>query len=412
MRKRISILKIKATILLFAITFINANGVDKRAVGDLQINATAATLFDSNIYFNENEVDDIIFQFQPTATYTKRLGPLIASATGGGDFGRYVENGQEDYSNPITRFNVGMAEDFGLFSVDKRTAGKISFGFDTDISQRTEANEQLRDLVNYTLYTANFNIRYNHSPKFGISANYGYDFRDYQSTSTLGNFFTDIETQNIGVNLLYIYSPKLDLFLNYTLSQHDGRGVRDFFIDNEVSTFMIGAEGNFTPKISGNVSIGYANRTFDNSLVNSEGGLVFNSGVNWQFRQKTGLSLNLRRNFMPTAQDNAIETASYNISLIHRFTQRTSGTLAYTFNDNDFQTYAGQPPIPPPYLDPSRVLGGRTDKSHTVSLMVDTQLSKNIRGISRYSYTDFESGLGDVFSNERHLLSFSASLSY
>jgi hypothetical protein len=411
MRIRTNTLKKLATKFVFASIFINAHGVDKRAVGDLQINATAATLFDSNIYFNENEIDDIIFQFRPTATYTKRLGPIVASATGGGDFGRYVENGQEDYSNPVTRFNIGMAEDFGLFSVDKRTAGKISFGFDTDISQRTEANEQLRDLVNYTLYTANFNIRYNHSPKFGISTDLGYDFRDYQSASTLGNFFTDIETQNIGVNLFYIYSPKLDFFINYTHSQVDGRGDRDFYIDNEVSTVRIGAEGTFTPKISGNASIGYAFRTFDNSIVNSEEGLVFDSGVNWQFRQKTGLSLNLRRNFTTTAQDNALETTTYNLSLIHRFTQRTTGTLAYTFSDNDFQTYLINPDTVPDQFAESN-LTGRTDNIHTISLMVDTQLSKNIRGVSRYSYTDFESGLGDIFSNERHLLSFSATLSY
>lgn len=411
MKIRTNTLKKLATKLVFASIFINAHGVDKSAVGDLQINATAATLFDSNIYFNENEIDDIIFQFRPTATYTKRLGPFVASATGGGDFGRYVENGQEDYSNPVTRFNIGMAEDFGLFSVDKRTAGKISFGFDTDISQRTEANEQLRDLVNYTLYTANFNIRYNHSPKFGISTDLGYDFRDYQSASTLGNFFTDIETQNIGVNLFYIYSPKLDFFINYTHSQVDGRGDRDFYIDNEVSTVRIGAEGTFTPKISGNASIGYAFRTFDNSIVNSDEGLVFDSGVNWQFRQKTGLSLNLRRNFTTTAQDNALETTTYNLSLIHKFTQRTTGTLAYTFSDNDFQTYLINPDTVPDQFAESN-LTGRTDNIHTVSLMVDTQLSKNIRGVSRYSYTDFESGLGDIFSNERHLLSFSATLSY
>ena len=411
MRKLILAPKVILTALILFNICMTSHGVDKRTIGDLQINATAATLFDSNIYFNENEVDDIIFQFRPTATYTKRLGPLIASATGGGDFARYVENGQEDYSNPITRFNVGMAEDFGLFSVDKRTAGKISFGFDTDISQRTESNEQLRDLVSYTLYTANFDIRYNHSPKFGISAEFGYDFRDYQSTSTLGNFFTDIETESIGVNLYYIYSPKLDLFLNYNFSRNDGRGDRDFYIDSEVSTVSFGAEGTFTPKISGSASIGYAFRTFDNSLVNSDGGLIFNSGVNWQFRQKTGLSLNFRRNFIPTAQDNALEMSSYNLSLIHRFTQRTTGTFAYTFTDTDFQTYLINPDTVPAQFADSN-LTGRTDNSHTLSLMVDTQLSKNIRGISRYSYTDFESGLGDIFSNERHLLSFSATLSY
>ena len=406
------IIKSKLQVAILALTCTSiAYGADKRAIGDLQINATAATLFDSNIYFNENEIDDIIFQFRPTATYTKRLGPLIASATGGGNFARYVENEQEDYSDPITRFNIGMAEDFGLFSVDKRSAGKISFGFDTDISQRTESNEQLQDLVSYTLYTANFDIRYNHSPKFGVSATLGYDFKNYQNTSSLGNHYTDIETQILGANLIYIYSPKLDIFLNYTHSQYDGRGERDFYTDNEVSTVKLGAEGDFTPKISGHAAVGYSFRTFDNSLVNSEDGLIFDAGVNWQFRQKTGLSFNMGRTYTPTAQDNAMVSTNYNISLLHRFTQRTTGTLAYTFTDSDFQSYLINPDTVPDQFAQAN-LTGRTDNSHTVMLMVDTQLTKNIRGTSKYSYTDFESGLGDLFSNERHLLSFSASLSY
>ena len=73
-----------------------------------------------------------------------------------------------------------MAEDFGLFSVDKRTAGKIQFGFDTDIGQRTEANEQLQDLISYTLYSVSSNVRYNHSPKFGVGSDVSYELRKYQ----------------------------------------------------------------------------------------------------------------------------------------------------------------------------------------------------------------------------------------
>ena len=94
-----------------------------------------------------------MLRFSPGINYSKRLGPIILGANLGGSFGRYFKNSDEDYSNPISNFSVRMAEDFGLFSLDKRTAGKIQFGFDTDIGQRTEANEQLQDLISYTLFS-------------------------------------------------------------------------------------------------------------------------------------------------------------------------------------------------------------------------------------------------------------------
>ena len=57
---------------------------------------------------------------------------------------------------------------FWPFSVEKRTAGKIQFGFDTDIGQRTETNEQLQDLISYTLYSVSSNVRYNIALNLGL----------------------------------------------------------------------------------------------------------------------------------------------------------------------------------------------------------------------------------------------------
>ena len=416
MKKKVKIKQFKQ-LITFALVANSAYSVNSR-FGDISINARAGVDFDSNIFSNETESDDVVITFTPTATYARQFGPLKLSATGGGNFGRYIDHPEEDFSDPITSFNIGMAEDFGIFSVNKRSAGKIKFGFDTDVSQRTESNQQLQDLVSYTLYTANFNVRYNHSPKFGVSAQAKYDFRDYQDISSIQKYYTDMLTRQVGATLYYIYSPKLDLYADYNFSKHYGKSEegRNFFTNNDVSTIRIGAEGTFTPKISGDASIGYAFRTFDNSVSEAEEGIIFSTSVTWQFRQKTGVSIGLTKNYMPTSQDNALDTSSYHVSLTHKFTSRMIGTAGYIYNNSDYLTYRTDPRDPAiinsSLINPSDVIFDRTDVMQGINLSVNNAITKYLSTVARYTYSTTDSGYGDDFSNERHVLSFTVNLNY
>jgi hypothetical protein len=401
------------TIITFSSTFFchSIFGLTEKGIGKVDLRATVTSDFDSNIFSNEKELDDVVIRFTPTASYNKRFGPLIISVTGGGNFARYINNPEEDFSNPITQFNIGMAEDFGIFSVDKRTAGKIKFGFDTDISQRTETNEQLQDLVSYTLYTANFEVRYNHSPKFGISIEAGYDFRDYNDLSSISKYYTDILTTNFGSTVYYIYSPKLDLYLNYNFSKFHGKSKagRNFFTNNDVSRISVGAEGTFTPKLSGNASVGYAFRTFENTITNDEEGLIFNMGLNWQFRQKTGASFNLMKSFLPTAQDNAMVFSTYSANITQKFSPQLLGSAGYFYSTSDFLSYRFRPYDS---LASGSTIYDRTDIMQGLNLSVSNAISRFLTATARYTYTTTDSGYGSDFSNERHLLSLSATVSY
>jgi len=54
----------------------------------------------------------------------------------------------------------------------------------------------------------------------------------------------------------------------------------------------------------------------------------------------------------------------------------------------------------------------REDTSNGFNIVLDNAFSPNLRGRAIYTYTKLDSGYGSIFSNERHLLSFSATLSY
>ena len=380
------------------------HAVVEKSLGRINVQATIEGVYDSNIFSSSTEEGDFLVRFMPLAGYSKRLGPIIVDGGVGGSFGRYFSNSSEDYSDPVTNFNIRMAEDFGLFSVDKRSAGKIQFGFDTDISQKTETNEQLQDLVSYTLYSANFSLRYNHSPKFGVSGDVKYAFRDYQQLSSQGIPYSNIETYTLGASAYYIYSSKLDLFLRYQYQINDSPGTESHFINNNLSSFSIGADGQLTPKLTGDISFGYGVWDYHSAEVDSQDSILFHAGLNWALREKTKIGLMIDRSFAPSPQDQGMLSTSFSAQISQRFTKRVAGTLAANYGVVDFSSFRE--------FGPYNVRNDRTDNRYGVSLNILSSFTSYLNGRFSYAYSTTDSGYGDEFSNDRHLASFSLVVQY
>jgi hypothetical protein len=380
------------------------HAVVEKSLGRIDVQATIEGVYDSNIFSSSTQEGDFLVRFIPSAGYSKRLGPVILDGVVGGSFGRYFSNSSEDYSDPVTNFSIRMAEDFGLFSVDKRSAGKIQFGFDTDISQKTETNEQLQDLISYTLYSVDFSLRYNHSPKFGISGDANYAFRDYQQLSSQGIPYSNIETYTLGASAYYIYSPKLDLFLRYEYQINDSLETESNFINNKLSSFSIGAEGQLTPKLSGDISFGYGVWDYDSEEVDSQDSILFQAGLNWALREKTKIGLMMGKSFTPSPQDQGMLSTTFSAQISQRFSRRVAGTLAVNYGLVDFSSFRE--------FGPYNVRDDRIDNRYGVSLNILSSFTSYLNGRFSYAYSTTDSGYGDEFSNDRHLASFSLVVQY
>ena len=383
---------------------MTAHALVEKSLGRIDVQATVEGVYDSNIFSSSSEEGDFLVRFMPLASYSKRLGPVILDGGVGGNFGRYFSNSNEDFSDPVTNFSIRMAEDFGLFSVDKRSAGKIQFGFDTDISQKTETNEQLQDLISYTLYSANFTLRYNHSPKFGVSGDANYAFRDYQQLSSQGIPYSNIETYTLGASAYYIYSPKLDLFLRYQYQINDSPGTETNFINSNVSSFSIGAEGQLTPKLTGYFSLGHGAVNYYSGEVDSQDSILFNVGLNWALREKTKIGLLVDRSFSPSPQDQDMLSTTFSAQISQRFTKRVAGKLSANYGIVDFSSFRD--------FGPYNIRSDRTDNRYGVSLNILSSFTSYLNGNFSYGYSTTDSGYGDEFSNDRHLASFSLVVQY
>ena len=114
------------------------------------------------------------------------------------------------------------------------------------------------------------NVRYNHSPKFGVGSDLTYELRNYQKISSQGLPYHDMRSLSIGSSAYYIYSPKLDFFLNYQYVINESPNSNSDFINNTVQNYTLGMEGQITPKLSGNLSLGFGVRDYETANVQSE----------------------------------------------------------------------------------------------------------------------------------------------
>ena len=198
----------------------------KGKVGSLDLSTTLSSTYDSNLFglskneFNKNKStnddlksrDDVILTFYPILHYSKDISLLSLSASTGIQLSQYLFNKSRSNSIPVTTFNLDFDE-----SLKKRfsTNSKIRFSASFDLGQSVGTDLIEGDLVSYTFFNIGLNARYNHSAKLALGTGTSYEVREYQS-SAVNNDYQDLESLPISSDIIYIYSQKLDFFLNHT----------------------------------------------------------------------------------------------------------------------------------------------------------------------------------------------------
>jgi hypothetical protein len=306
-------------------------------LGKISLTTNARATYDSNVFSMPSaqfasrsaattslkSEDDLILELTPAAHFTKKIKMIELRGTIGARGAYFVSNREKSFVNPITTFSIDFDE-----SLTKRISNNAKIRFDAlfDVGQKTETSVLENDLTSYTYYSVGLNMRYNHSPKFGLGAGANYTFRDYQ-TGAVNNTYHDVTSIPISARAFYIYSPKTDFFTEYTYSPTRGGPATASTIDAVTHEFVLGAQGNLLTKASGSVRIGYVTKQYDNPVLSSQGGLSLETGIDWKLNQKTSTRLNLNRAFQPSPQDQSILSTSLGLALNHRLNEKMNAEI-------------------------------------------------------------------------------------
>ena len=389
-------------------------------VGRIDASATLKAAYDSRVFgMPSNEYEsvkndktgkintsrlesehDFILTFSPAVHFTNKLGLFKINGSAGVQISQYILNGDMSNIVPTTSLSIDFDDTLALKKRISNNA-KIRFESTFDVGQHVGASVLDQDLVSYTYISAGLNVRYNHSAKFGVGGGTSYSYRFYQSANTDDRPNLDFSTLPLSFRAFYIYSEKLDFFTNYTFARSKAHGTSQSNLTDAINhSISIGADGVYSSKFSGSVSLGYSLVDYELADQPNQDNLITSVSLNWKHNSKTTSNYSLSRAFSPTAQGFSTFSTSLRAGLSHRFTDTLSGSSYLSAGITDYtypQTFSKN-------NDPNQ---GKVDsssmKTYGLGFGVSKKHSKIFSSSAGYDYTlmDKNSNSG---SYGRHLV--------
>lgn len=284
--------------------------------GKLTANAQATVAYDSNIFANNTEQDDITGSFTPSLAYTRNVGRISSDVVAGVSAISFADTNGQDSVDPFVRAN---------FRQDRAEKGSDSVSL--SYARTTEANDVLLDRTESDEYRGSGNVDYYYSEKTGIRGNASYRISDYGTTG-----YNDVESYRLGGGVLYRYSPKLVANLGYSFSPEKATNRDPLRISNPTSKnhrFEASLEGEIAPKVTGVVSMGYAYREFD--AGGSDDSAIGRVSLAWAAAEKTKVDLSISRDFDTTANAESARNLGINLGVRQSLTEKiaVSGSIGY-----------------------------------------------------------------------------------
>ncbi len=294
------------------------------AVGDnaeLFVTASAQLQFDDNIYLDtNNEKNDTIFSFTPGVDLVFGKG----SVTTGNIY--YREEIRRYSDNDIQNTNLS---NLGFNSI--YTNGVTKADFNASYAQVAQNDNDIRPtgfIVRRVLTKMGGKLEFGVSEKTVLGVGASFNKTNYGPAS-----YVDSDIWSLPVDIYYEASPKLDWSLGYRYRSSDLSGAAR---DSKDHFLSLGARGEFTPKLTGQVRGGYTKRTFDvgkdESLFGMDGSLTY------AYSDKTNYSFTFGNDFGSSGTGDTTKDFSMGINASSKFTEQWSMSAGLNFRKSEYPT--------------------------------------------------------------------------
>lgn len=301
--------KASRLLLVFAAISGAAYAAPFLAMGDnaeLFLTGAATVKYDDNIYLAASNAakEDVILTVTPGFDVVFGKG----SATKGNfyyreDFLTYADHSQQDTS----------LSNVGLNAVYDGARSTFSFGGSyAQVAQNTVDVRIVDQIVRRKVSNLHGLSEFGLTEKTSLGVGASYDNTAYGPSG-----YSDLRTWSIPLDVYSAYSEKLAVSAGYRF--RDSR-VNDGGIDSKDHFFNLGARGEFTPKVNGQVRFGYTRREFDvgssQSLFGMEGNLTY------QATGKTSYLITFANDFGNAGTGDSTKSFSLGLSANSRLTEQ------------------------------------------------------------------------------------------
>ncbi len=343
------------------------------------LTAQVGARYDDNIFLSDaGKVGDTIMTVAPGVEFQYGKNSIAHGSV------VYQEAFQKYLGDSVTNATLGTGNaDFAYDDGHVTAAAAASFQqlYQNNVDVLTLGT---RELVRSDLFGLNGSVESQLGVKLSAKGGADFTWTDYKTPGLVSNQYTDWP-----IKLYYKATPKVDLStgLTYGIERPDGGGpnARDLF-------YNVGARGSFTPKLSGEFSVGYQTRAVENNPLQKLLGL--DGTLNYELTPKTSSALVFSRQFTASALGQSLENSRYSFSLSTDVTAHWQIGASVTYQDVDYgaavYTVENQP-----------LLTDRRDKSWEPGLFAGLSYSNWLTATANYTFRNNHSTLSEVdFSDD------------
>ena len=303
---------------------LTATAAPFMAVGDnaeLFVTAAAQVQFDDNIYLDStNESDDTIMSFTPGVDLVFGKGSVTkGNAYYREEIRRYSDNDNQD--TELSNFGFNSSYDNGVTKAD----------FNASYAQVAQNDNDLRatgTIVRRKLTNLGAKLEFGLSEKTSIGAGLSYAKTDYGPAS-----YSDSDIWSLPLDVYYKANPKMDWSLGYRYRSTDLSGAGADSTDHFIN---VGARGEFSPKLVGQVRVGLTQRSFD--VGDDDTQLGFDGNLTYAFSEKTSYRFNMSNDFGSSGTGDSTEAFIIGLSATNKLSEQWSFTGGLSLNKTDYPT--------------------------------------------------------------------------
>jgi hypothetical protein len=363
--------------IVAAAASISAKAAPFMAVGDnaeLFVTATAQAQFDDNIYLDAtNEVNDTILSFTPGVDLVFGKGSVTkGNAYYREEIRRYSDN--DNQNTELSNLGVRGTFDNGVTKADFNAAYAQVAQNDNDIKATGL-------IVRRKLTNLGARSEFAFSEKTSFSAGLNYDKTNYGPST-----YSDSDIWTLPLDVYFKATPKLDWSAGYRYrnSELSGSG-----IDSKDHFLNVGARGEFSPKLVGQLRAGFTRRSFDKGGSDTQFGL--DGSVSYAFSEKTSYRAVISNDFGSSGTGDSTKNFTLGLNATSKISEQWSLTGGLNYRKIDYSTRSDD------YVE------GLVAVSYNLNSMVNFGAS--------YTYRDNNSTLSAAeFTN--NVFSFGANLRY
>src|SRR5208283_290640 len=282
----------------------------------LFLTASVSVRHDDNVLLSPTDkVGDTIYLFVPGIDLHYAGSQASMGITASEQFSRYAKEHSLDDQLANIAANIGFNGSQASFN---------AVGSYQQIDQTTTTATNLDQTVKHTIEAVSVNAETALTAKTRVGVTPGFTRVEFPEVG-----FTDSDIWTLPVDLYYGITPKTDVSVGYAYNRTTTPGGAD---NANSSFYNVGARGQFTPKLSGQVRVGLS--TLKPVAMPTTRQLGVQSTLNYAYSPRTSFSLYANNGFAPSAAGNQTEVFSTgltgNFELSQQWTLAVAGGMSST----------------------------------------------------------------------------------